>query len=251
MGILSPVGRIALVGDRHDAVTAHRAIPLALGLAREAEGVACAWEWLHTSTLTGDLAARLAPYDGVWCVPASPYANGAGAIGAIRVARETGRPFLGTCGGFQHALLEYAEAVWQMRSPAHAEIDPDAADPVIAPLTCGLVEADGTIRFVPGTRIAAIYGVPEIVETYHCRYGLSPACAPRLADGPLRVGARDLEGDVRAVELDGHPFFMATLYQPERSGLAGRSHPLIRGFVAAVGARAAARAATGAAADAT
>jgi CTP synthase (UTP-ammonia lyase) len=233
------VGRIALIGDRSDGVVAHQAIPLALSLAREAEDVACEWDWLHTSTLTGDLAPRLASYDGVWCVPASPYANGTGAIAAIRIARESGCPFLGTCGGFQHALLEYAEHVWGLASPKHAEEHPDAADPVIAPLTCGLVEADGAIRLVPGTRIAAIYGVPEIVETYHCRYGLSPACAPRLANGPLRVSARDLDGDVRAVELDGHPFFMATLYQPERSGLAGQPHPLIRAFVAAVAARAA------------
>jgi CTP synthase (UTP-ammonia lyase) len=233
------VGRVALVGDCNQAVPAHQAIPLALDLARAAEGVGCAWDWLHTSTLTGDVAARLAPYDGVWCVPASPYANGAGAIAAIRVARESRRPFLGTCGGFQHALLEYAEAVWGMRTPAHAELDPAAPDPVIAPLTCGLVEADGTIRFVPGTRIAAIYGVAEIVETYHCRYGLNPACAPRLAGGPLRVGARDLDGDVRAVELEGHPFFVATLYQPERSAFTGRAHPLIRAFVAAAARRAA------------
>jgi len=45
------------------------------------------------------------------------------------------------------------------------------------------------------------------------------------------VAARDSTGDVRAVELDGHPFFVATLYQPERSGLAGRRHPLVAAFV--------------------
>ena len=44
----SPVGRIALIGDRNDSVTAHRAIPVALGLAREAENVACEWDWLPT-----------------------------------------------------------------------------------------------------------------------------------------------------------------------------------------------------------
>jgi CTP synthase (UTP-ammonia lyase) len=47
----------------------------------------------------------------------------------------------------------------------------------------------------------------------------------------LRVSARDEEGDVRAVELDGHPFFMATLFQPERSGLEDRRHPLIASLV--------------------
>jgi len=57
--------------------------------------------------------------------------------------------------------------------------------------------------------------------------------ADRLSDGPLRVNARDDAGDVRAVELDGHPFFFATLYQPERSAFEGSTHPLIAAFVAA------------------
>jgi len=35
------------------------------------------------------------------------------------------------------------------------------------------------------------------------------------------------------VELEGHPFFIATLYQPERAVLTGRSHPLIAAYVAA------------------
>ena len=173
-------------------------------------------------------------------MPARPYANTAGAIAAIRFARERGIPFLGTCGGFQHALLEYAEAVWRMPAPAHAELDPAAADPVIAPLTCGLVEADGTIRFGRGSRLAAIYGSPtrrDLSLPLRAEPGLRATAGGR----PPAGSARDLDGDVRAVELDGHPFFMATLYQPERSGLAGRVHPLIRAFVAAVAAHDAAR----------
>jgi CTP synthase (UTP-ammonia lyase) len=237
----TPPARIALIGDRDPTVAAHQGIPLALALARSATGSRCDWTWIHTSVLAGDLAALLASFDGVWCVPKSPYANTAGAIAAIRFARTSGRPFLGTCGGFQHALLEYAEAIWGVPAPAHAELDPSAPDPVIAPLTCGLVEADGEVRFVAGSRIAAIYGVDAIVETYHCRYGLNPRYTARLEDGPLRVVARDLAGDVRAIELEGHPFFLATLYQPERSGLAGRAHPLIGAFVRAAAAHASAR----------
>jgi len=227
--------RIALIGDYSAAVTAHQAIPQALSFACEAERSACEWEWIHTTTLVGDPWKQLAGFQGVWCVPASPYANATGALSAIRFARQTGRPFLGTCGGFQHALLEYAEAVWRLASPAHAELDPDALDPLIAPLSCSLVEQSGEIRFEPGSALAAIYGVPSAFETYHCRYGLSPSHASRLADGPLRISGRDGGGEVRAVELEGHPFFMATLFQPERSALAGCAHPLVRAFVSAAG----------------
>lgn len=230
--------RIALIGDYNSSAKAHQGIPRALMLAGEVEG-ACEWEWLHTSTLLDDPSKQLAGFHGVWCVPASPYANTRGALAAIRCARQSGLAFLGTCGGFQHALLEYAEAVWGVAQPAHAELDPAAADPVIAPLACNLVEQSGEIRFEKGSRLAAIYAMDSATEEYHCRYGLSSAYSARLGSGSLRVSGRDAAGDVRAIELGGHPFFIATLFQPERSALANRKHPLVSAFVAAAHARAA------------
>jgi CTP synthase (UTP-ammonia lyase) len=230
--------RIALVGDYNPGAKAHQGIPRALRLASDACGCGCEWEWLHTSTLLDDPSEQLAGFHGVWCVPASPYANTRGALAAIRFARQTGRAFLGTCAGFQHALLEYAEAVWGVAHPAHAELDPDTIDPVIAPLACSLVEQSGEIRFESGSRLAAIYGTAVAMEEYHCRYGLNPAYSNRLASGPLRVSGRDAAGEVRAIELDGHPFFLATLFQPERSALADRRHPLLSAFVTAVHERA-------------
>lgn len=230
---MATLTRIALIGDYDPEAKAHQGIPLALALARDAGNGACEWEWIHTATLGDHPEEQLAPFHGLWCVPASPYANTAGAIAAIRFAREAGRAFLGTCGGFQHALLEYAETFWGIDRPAHAEVDPDAADPVIAPLACTLVEQAGDIYFTPESRLAAIYGVPAATEQYHCRYGLSARYRDRLSRGPLHVSARDDAGDIRAIELEGHPFFIATLFQPERSGLAGTRHPLVNAFVAA------------------
>jgi CTP synthase (UTP-ammonia lyase) len=134
--------RIALIGDFDESVKAHQGISRALALAAEHVGP-CGWEWVHTSGLDADVPRRLSEFQGVWCVPGSPYANTRGAIEAIRFARQSPRPFLGTCGGFQHAMLEYAEAVWGVERAAHAELDPEAADPVVAPLSCGLVEVKG------------------------------------------------------------------------------------------------------------
>jgi CTP synthase (UTP-ammonia lyase) len=228
------MARIALIGDFNPEVTAHRAIPLALGRAAADAGLELHWEWIGTATIGRDVPTRLAGYHGVWCVPASPYADTDAALGAIRHARERGIPFLGTCGGFQHAMLEYAAACWAVVRPAHAELNPEATDPVIAPLSCGLVEVSGDIRLAPGSRLAEIYQAREASEGYHCNYGLSPRYAERLQNGPLKVGARDPSGEVRAVELAGHPFFIATLFQPERAILAGRAHPLIAAFTSAV-----------------
>lgn len=218
--------RIALVGDFRPEVVARGGARPLLGMDRD-----------DPARLERGARARL-PH-AIWCVPGSPYASTEGALAAIRFARETRRPFLGTCGGFQHALLELASACWGVERPTHAELEPAASDPVIAPLACPLVGEVGELRFVQGSRLAGIYGAPTAVKAYHCRYGLNPRYALRLESGPLRVSARDANAEVRAVELDAHPFFVATLYQPERAALDGRLHPLIAAYVAATRAAAA------------
>ena len=219
--------KIALIGDFDASVTAHRAIPLALQLA------AAESEWVHTSAIGGDAAARLASFAGVWCVPASPYADSEAALAAIRFARESGRAFLGTCGGFQHAAIEYARNVLAMADADHAETNPSGAVLIVNRLSCSLVEVSQELTLVPGSLIERAYGQLRIQEGYHCNYGLNPALASRLLDGLLHPVAHDDAGEVRAVELTGHPFFTATLFQPERRALFGELPPLVRDFVAA------------------
>lgn len=225
--------RIALVGDHDPRVTAHGAIPGALELAGLSLGVPLQWEWIGTDLLSDGPTPPLAAADGIWVVPNSPYRSEAGAVAAIRHARETGRAFFGSCAGFQHAVLEFARHVAGLDRAAHAEVEPDAETPVIAALQCGLVEQSGEVVIEPDSRVGRAYGSLRVSETYHCNYGLNPRYEHLLAAGPLRVSARDLAGEVRAVELDGPAFFVATLFQPERAALAGRAHPLINAFVGA------------------
>src|SRR5678815_549787 len=97
---------IGLVGDYNADVPAHQAIPRALALAADALALNVEATWLPTDEIRDE--AQLVAFAGLWCVPASPYRSMEGALRAIRVAREQPRPFLGTCGGFQHAVVEYA-----------------------------------------------------------------------------------------------------------------------------------------------
>lgn len=230
---MPPSLHVALVGDHDPAVTAHQAIPRALALAAQALGVAVEPRWLPTDAI--DAADPLAGADAVWCVPASPYRSADGALRAIRAARESGRPFLGTCAGFQHAILEYARSVLGWADAEHGETSPDAALPVITPLACSMVEATDTVRFAPGSRMAIAYGALESREGYRCRYGINPAVARELTAGPLRATATDATGEVRGVELDGHPFFVATLFQPARAALRGTIPPLAMALLRAAG----------------
>ena len=226
--------RIGLIGDYDADVPAHQAIPRALALVAATTGTPVEHEWVPTEEIAA--SSRISDFDGLWCVPASPYRSTYGALLAIRFAREQQRPFLGTCGGFQHAVIEYARNVLGWSGAEHAEMAPQAARLIISPLSCALVEARGSVRFEPGSRIAAAYGALESVEGYRCRYGLNPSFRASLASGPLRMSAEDEAGDVRAVELAGHPFFVATLFQPERAALADQVPPLVAAFIAATAA---------------
>jgi CTP synthase (UTP-ammonia lyase) len=227
--------RIGLIGDYNAAVTAHQAIPRALELAGAAVGASLDCEWVPTQEI--DNVSRVSGFDCLWCVPASPYRSAEGALRAIRFARERGRPFLGTCGGFQHAVIEYARNAMGWADADHAEIAPHAARPVITALACALIEKTETIRFHEGSIVAAAYGCMEATEGYHCSFGLNPAFVSAIVSGPLRASAESPAGEVRAVELDGHPFFVATLFQPERAALKGKTPPLVTAFIRATAAR--------------
>lgn len=220
--------RICLVGDYDHNVTAHQAIPKALALAAGDNQVEAIW--LDTERARD---ADLNAYAGFWCVPASPYRSMEGALRSIRFARESGRPFLGTCGGCQHAIVEFAQNVLHLTEAGHTEYDPASAEPVISQLSCSLVEVEETLLLMPGSRLQQIYGSDEIRETYHCSFGPNPAYTARLVNGGLKIAATGTDGEVRALELPSHPFFFATLFQPERSALKGTAHPLIHSFVRA------------------
>lgn len=230
--------RIGLIGDRNDDIVAHRAIPLALALAAEASGTPVCFEWLPTRAITSP--EPLTHLDGLWCLPGSPYQSIDGALLGIRHARESGTPFLGTCGGFQHAVIEYARHVLGWTDADHGETASETARWVIAPLSCALVETTNQVQLTPGSRMAAAYGADQATEGYHCRYGLNPDFQAQLMAGPLRATAHDETGEVRAIELEGHPFFVATLFQPERAALAGQVPPMVKAFLRACAGSAAA-----------
>ncbi|MFJ4346236.1 CTP synthase [Pseudomonas sp. NPDC089401] len=223
--------RVGLIGDRDTtAVTAHRAIEAALPLAFDALGIEAEYHWLPTQALA---EKRLSDFDGLWCVPGSPYTDTNAVLAAIRFAREQAIPFLGTCGGFQHALLEYAQNVLGWADAEHGELPSQGGRAIIAPLSCALVEKRQSIRLLDSSRIAQAYGTALVEEGYRCNYGLNPQFAAALLDGQLRATGWDEGAEVRAVELQGDGFFVATLFQPERAALNGQVPPLVRGWLQA------------------
>lgn len=218
------MARIALVGDRNPEFVTHRALDAAIALLGDAE-------WVPT-----ERAAEAAGHDGVWIAPGTPYRDGAAVLALIEHARVTGLPLLATCGGFQYAALALAHAAGF--DARHAETDPGAPDPLLAPLACSLYGETRTVTCVPGTRLAGILGTAPFEGFHFCGFGLARS-EPLLAAGAV-VSAHAPDAGVEAFELPGHPFFVATLFQPQMSALdGGPLSALIEAFDRESGARAA------------
>ncbi|MFJ8669425.1 hypothetical protein [Streptomyces sp. NPDC093600] len=225
--------RVALVGDRSPHVMSHVRVPALLDALAERDGLVLDAYWIPTEDATAPGAVK--GFDAVWLLPGSPYASEEGALAAIRTAREDGIPFLGTCAGFQHTLLEFARDVCGLSRLAHAENDPgaDAEDLLIAPLACSLVGHEGTVRITPGSLAESVLGAERTTERYHCAYGPDGRHLEALREHGLRFTGEDEDGRVRIAELPGHPFFMATLFQPELAGDGTRPHPIVRALARA------------------
>jgi CTP synthase (UTP-ammonia lyase) len=219
--------RLALVGNRAEHVPSHPRLELL------SPQLPVEVEWLPTQDVQDD--AALADYDGIWVIPGSPYVSKDGALRAIRYARDNGVPYLGTCGGFQHALIEYCRNVIGLVDADDVQYDSAAATPLIVPLVCSLKGQTAPLYLAAGSRIAEIFGRDgEVEATYHCSYGLNPDFESLIADSDLQISAYDEEKAPRAVELTDHPFFVATLFQPELSSTPENIHPLIQAFADAV-----------------
>lgn len=230
--------RLALVGDRSPTVRSHSRIPAIIEALRDREGLLLDAYWIPTDEVAGYLGG----FDAIWLTPGSPYRSQDGAIAAVQTAREQGIPFLGTCAGFQHALVEVARHVCGLDGVGDAQYP--AGRPgrgtrefLIVPLACSLVGHEDAVRVTPGTLAERILGSERTIERYHCSFGLNPGYVATLAGHGVRFSGHDDQGQVRIAELPGHPFFLCTLFQPELSD-GTRPHPIVRGLAAAAAAHA-------------
>jgi CTP synthase (UTP-ammonia lyase) len=216
---------LAVLGDRDTRHLTHRELDACLALL---PGDVAA-RWVATD---GPDARRIDAFDAVWVVPGTPYRDDGAALAAIERARTGGMPILGTCGGFQYMLVEFARNVAGLAGAAHAEADPSAQVRVVAPLACSLVGQERTVTPVPGTLLESLCGPAPFAGFHWCGYGLDPAHAGALVAAGLVVSATAADAGVEAVELPSHRFYLATLFQPQVGSSRRTSpHPLVTALV--------------------
>jgi len=166
-----------------------------------------------------------------------------GKIAAAGIARERRIPFLGICLGMQIAVSEFARHVAGMDGANSTEFDLETPHPVIdlLPEQKEVADLGGTMRLGAdpiklheGSRAREVYGEAVIYERHRHRYEVNNLLRKRLEAAGLRVsGTSPDERLVEVIELDDHPFFVASQFHPEFKSRPERPAPLFREFVAA------------------
>lgn len=224
--------QIAIIGDYNASFRPHLATneAIAHGLPHLAHQID--YNWISTDRIDHEFDDIIRRYQGFWIAPGSPYHSMAGALRIIEHARKNNIPTLGTCGGFQHMVIEFARNVMGIADAEHAEYDPYASKLVVNPLSCSL--AGQTLQIdlpIENSLTRKIYGTGQINEKYYCNFGLNPDYQQQLHDLGFRITGTDKHQEARILELRDHPFFIATLFVPQDNSTAAKPHPLVLAFL--------------------
>jgi CTP synthase len=242
--------RIALVGKYVALEDAYLSVSESLRHAAFLHGIRVEIDWVDAETLSDDswerqaaAEERLAGADGI-LIPGGFGGRGIeGKINAARIARERGIPFLGICLGMQIAVCEFARNVAGMEGANSTEFDLETPFPVIdlLPEQKEVADLGGTMRLGADpvklhvdSRARELYGEAVIYERHRHRYEVNNLLRKRLESAGLVVsGTSPDERLVEVIELESHPFFVASQYHPEFKSRPERPAPLFREFVSA------------------
>ncbi len=236
--------RIGLVGKYIELPDAYLSVIEAIRHGAFAANVKPEIVWIASDETEGMLADnRLSGLDGI-CVPGGFGERGIeGKIHAIQYARENGVPFLGLCLGLQCAVVEYARNVCGMAGANSTEFDTDTPYPVIDIMESQreIETKGGTMRLGsypcrirPNTKAAEAYDDLVVYERHRHRFEVNPRFRGHLeANGLVCSGISPDDRLVEMIELDAHPFFMASQFHPEFTSRPNRPNPLFRDFIAA------------------
>lgn len=232
--------RIAILGDFKPQSHTHWATEAALFHSASWLGFDVEPRWFPTDALESpDAQDRLAHFDGVWGAPGSPYRSFVGMLRGIEFARRRDLPYLGTCAGFQYALIEFTRNVLGLSDADTAENNSSSQNIVITPVACELAQdaagpklyGENAVHPIQGTLVHDLCRSDAVHAQFFCNFETNPEYVPRWEAAGLRVAARGARGELRAFDLPDRRFFLATLFQPQLSSRGEQPHPIVLGYL--------------------
>jgi len=220
--------KLAILGEFNPVSETHAATNTAIEHSKKLLEIDLDVSWISTDDISEDL---LRHFHGFLVAPGSPYKNMEKILFAIEYARENNVPMLGTCGGFQHMMIEYARNVLGYKDAQHAEYDPYASELFISESACSLKGKEMRLDLTTNSAVASLYGKLQIKEKYYCNFGVNPEYIDLIQNGPINIVGSDNEGEIRIIEYTGHPFFIGTLFVPQTSSTEKNPHPIVTGFL--------------------
>ena len=241
---MSDAVRIGILGDFNPEFRSHHATNEALQHAAAKLNLPVESAWISTpSVLEPDAQRMLESFDGIWAAPGSPYKSFEGMLKGIEFARRRDWPFLGTCGGFQYALIECARNVLGIKDADTAENNSGSKNIVIYPVACAVPKRAKDapklsgpipeIQLRPGSYLQSFYMKDTVEEEFFCNFEVNPDYEWAAMEAGFPVVARGPQGEIRAIESPTHLFYIATLFQPQLSSKPKKPHPLVLAFVQA------------------
>ncbi len=222
--------KLAIIAEYDPDFEPHAQTDAAIAHSASALGIDVQSEWI--STVEAKIT-NLSEFDAMWFAPGSPYRSLSRTLHAIRFAREHDVATLGTCGGYQHMVIEFARNVLGLHDAQHAEYDPYASRVIVSRLPCSLVGREMEISLSPESKTAAAYGTTSVTERYYCNCGVNPNYVDQISNAGFEVVGVDAEGACRVMELAPHRFFVGTLFVPQARSRPDCPHPLINAFLLA------------------
>ena len=227
--------KLAIIGDYNASFRPHVATNEAIEHTKKYMDFQVDIDWVSTNDISDNFTSITETYNGFWIAPGSPYKSMTGALDIIKYARLNEIPTFGTCGGFQHMVIEFARNVLNIKDAEHAEYDPYASKLVVNPLTCSLAGQTLEIEISDElSKIYQIFGAAKINEKYYCNFGLNPEYQNQLNDKGFKIVGRDYLKEARILELKNHPFFIATLFVPQDNSTFDKPHKLVNFFLSTV-----------------
>jgi CTP synthase len=189
-----------------------------------------------------DYEDKLSHLDGILIPGGFGKRGSEGKINAVGYARKNKIPFLGLCFGMQLAVIEFSRNVAGLIGASSKEFDPSTKHPIFDLLKNQKEGMDlgGTMRLgnypcrvEKGTKTHVIYKKNDVLERHRHRYEFNNAYRKSLEEkGMVFSGVYEAQNLVEIVELNNHPFFIATQFHPEFKSSPLKPHPLFNAFIA-------------------